>query len=364
MRLRGVATAGVLAAAWATAAPAGAALNPQQAGLQVALRAQGLYDGPIDAIVGPKTVAAIRAFQRTHGLRVTGLADVRMRRELGPFGSPLFGSRTISHGEFGWDVAVLQFLLVRHGISVPVNGYVDGPTVRGLRRYQRELHLMADGVVGRATYTALGLQTRIPVRASATTTTVTTVRRYTVKPGDSLTAIARRHHTTLGTLARLNHLDPHRYLLIGTKLRLPAKVVSVTRTSVSATNATAVRAAIDRWAAHFGVDPSLARALAWMESGYQNDVVSPVGAQGVMQLLPSTWKYVETTLLGHKVAHDADGNVQVGLALLHHLLGVFGGNERLALAAWYQGERAVRQVGVYKVSRVFVSDVEALKTRM
>jgi len=358
MRLWGAGLVGALAAAWAAAAPAGAALNPQQAGLQVALRAQGLYDGPIDAIVGPRTVAGIRAFQRTHGLRVTGIADARTRQELGPFGSPLFGSRTITRGEFGWDVAVLQFLLVKHGVNVPVNGYVDGPTVLGIRRYQHELHLAADGVVGRATYTALGLQTRIPVKAA----TATTFRTYVVKPGDSLTAIARRQHTTLSVLVRVNRLDPSRYLVIGTRLKLPDTVRA--SSTVGATDAGAVRASLDHWAATYGVDPNLARALAWMESGYQNDVVSSVGAQGIMQLLPSTWRYVETVLLKRKVPHTADGNVEVGVALLHHLLSVFDGNERLALAAWYQGERSVRSLGVYKVSRTFVSDVEALKTRM
>jgi LysM repeat protein len=352
MRFR-LALAGALAAGLA-APTAASALNPQHAGLQVALRAQGLYDGPIDAIVGPRTVAGIRAFQRTHGLKITGLADARMRRALGPFGTPLFGARTITRGEFGWDVAVLQFLLVRHGIDVPVNGYVDGPTLRGIRRYQRELHLAPDGIAGRATFTALGLQTRIPVRAAVRVS----MRLYVVKPGDSLTAIARRSHTTLSKIAHLNGLDPHHYLLIGAKLRLPASV------SVAATDATAVRASIDQWAAHFGVDPRLARALAWMESGYQNDVVSSVGAQGIMQLLPSTWKYVEDVLIGHPVPHTADGNVEAGVALIHHLLGAFGGDERLALAAWYQGERSVRKVGMYKVSKVFVDDVEALKARM
>jgi hypothetical protein len=351
MRFR-LALAGALAAGLAAPTTA-SALNPQHAGLQVALRAQGLYDGPIDAIVGPRTVAGIRTFQRTHGLKVTGLADARMRRALGPFGTPLFGARTISRGEFGWDVAVLQFLLVHHGIEVPLNGYVDGPTMRGIRRYQRQLHLAPDGIAGRATFTALGLQTRIPVRVERVST-----RLYVVKPGDSLTAIARRTHMTLGSLARANKLNPSHVLLIGTKLRLPAAV------SVSATNATAVRASIDEWAAHYGVDPRLARALAWMESGYQNDVVSSVGAQGIMQLLPSTWKYVENVLIGHPVPHTAEGNVEAGVALLHHLLGVFGGDEHLALAAWYQGERSVRKIGVYKVSKVFVADVEALRARM
>lgn len=351
MRFR-LALAGALAAGLAAAAPAGASPNPQHAGLQVALRAQGLYLGPIDALVGPRTVAGVRAFQRTHDLPVTGIADVRTRRALGPLGTPLFGSRTLHRGMFGWDVSVLQFLLGEHRIHVPVNAYLDGPTVRGLRRYQRELHILADGVAGQATFTALGLQTRIPVRPARTAT----LHPYVVKPGDSLTAIAKRHGTTLSTLARINKLDPAHVLLIGTKLRLPA--------SVSTTSVSTVRASLDKWAAHFGVDPRLARALAWMESGYNNSVVSSVGAQGVMQLLPSTWDYVETVLIGHTVQHDADGNVEIGVALLHHLLGAFPGKERLALAAWYQGERSVRKIGPLKESKVFVADVEALKARM
>ncbi len=145
---------------------------------------------------------------------------------------------------------------------------------------------------------------------------------------------------------------------------MPASVAAVAPTAVSASNAADVRASIDRWAAHYSIDPSLARALAWMESGYNNTVVSSVGAQGVMQLLPSTWDYVESVLIGHSVQHDADGNVHVGLAYLHHLLGVFGGNEHLALAGWYQGERAVKKVGPYKVSKAFVADVLALRDRM
>jgi LysM repeat protein len=359
MRFR-LAFLGVLAAACVAAGSANAAINPQHAGLQVALRAQGLYLGPIDAIIGPKTVAAVRRFQRTHGLRVTGIADLATRRQLGPLGTPLFGSRPLSRGAFGWDVAVLQFLLNRRGIHVPINAYMDRPTVAGIRRYQRQLHIAPDGVAGPHTFAALGLQSRVPVRSVH----VVTLKRYVVKPGDNLTAIARTHGTTLKRLAQLNKLNPANPLLIGTKLRLPA-AVRVMPTAEAATNASTVRASLDRWASYYGVDTHLAHALAWMESGYNNAMVSSVGAQGVMQLLPTTWTYVEDVLIGHKISdHGPDGNVHVGMAYLHHLLRVFNGNEHLALAGWYQGERSVKANGPLKVSKAFAADVLALKERM
>ena len=45
-----------------------AGVNPQIAGLQVALRAHGLYLAQIDGIAGPRTSAAVHAFQRAHRL--------------------------------------------------------------------------------------------------------------------------------------------------------------------------------------------------------------------------------------------------------------------------------------------------------
>src|SRR5439155_6089404 len=113
---------------------------------------------------------------------------------------------------------------------------------------------------------------------------------------------------------------------------------------------TAVRVSLDRWSAAYGIDPHLARALAWMESGFNPALVSSAGARGVLQLLPDTWSYVEDTLLQRQVEHTPDGQVQVGLAFLRQLLKEFGGDERLALAAWYQGPAAVRQKGVYPES--------------
>jgi LysM repeat protein len=372
------------AAALAAASPAFASggRNPQTAGLQVALRAQGLYRGAIDALAGPGTVAAVRRFQQIHGLRVTGIADARTRRALGPLGRPLFGARTLHRGNFGWDVAVLQFMLLRQGISVPVNAYYDGPTLHGVRLLQQRLHLRRDGVVGPHTLSAIVRREPVPlakgvqvvaVRHAHTSHTSHRSHRslavHVVRAGESLSSIARRYHTTVAKLAHVNHLDPAHVLLIGTKLRIPAgsgspQQVRTQPAAYRVQSVASVRALIDYWAGHYGVDVHLVRALAWMESGYNNRLVSSVGARGIMQLLPTTFRFAETVLIGHRVTHNANGNVRAGVAYIAHLLHDFHGNKRLALAGWYQGERAVRKHGLYKETRPFVANVLALAQRM
>jgi Transglycosylase SLT domain/Putative peptidoglycan binding domain len=281
-------------------ATATAGVNPQAAGLQVALRAYGLYGGPIDGIAGPATRRGVEQFQRRVGLRPDGVAGPATRRAFGPLGRPLFGRRTLVRGAFGWDVSVLQFLLARRGELVPVSGYFDARTEHALRHFQRARHLAIDGIAGRR------------------------------------------------TLAAFRH-------------RAPVAVHPVLVSAVTATPAAEVRGLLDYWAGHYGVDRQLVRALAWMESGFQTNLTSKAGAWGVMQILPPTWRYVETVLLGRKVPHTASGNIQVGVLFLRQLLREFNGNERLALAAWYQGPASVRKRGLLKETKVFVANVRALE---
>jgi soluble lytic murein transglycosylase-like protein len=113
----------------------------------------------------------------------------------------------------------------------------------------------------------------------------------------------------------------------------------------------------------YGVPVNLARALAWQESGFQVNVTSSVGAWGPMQVMPDTWTFVETVLLGKTVPRTGEGGVQVGMALLRHLLRRFDGDQRLALGAWYQGEKAVREDGLYAETKTFVANVLALSSR-
>lgn len=282
------------------AAPCAEAAGPQVAGLQVALRAQGLYFGPIDAIPGPGTIAAVRAFQQRAGLPVDGVAGARTRAALGRLGRPLFGTRLLVRGALGWDVSVLEFLLARKGFPPgALDGRLTGRTKRALARFQASRNLVPDGIAGRMTFVALRGR----------------------KPRPRLTR------------------------------------------GLSASHAE-VRATIDFWAARYRVDTRLVRALGWMESGYQPQLTSSAGAWGVMQILPSTWEFAQSVLVGRRVPRTMAGNVRVGVLYLRHLLGEFRGSERLALAAWYQGARAVRRHGVYPVTRAFVADVLALKRRV
>jgi LysM repeat protein len=185
--------------------------------------------------------------------------------------------------------------------------------------------------------------------------------RITVGWGDTLTGIAARYGTSIGRLAHMNGLDPAGVLLAGARIRVPGRApAQVAVATAPASGSWSAQASIAHWSAHYGVDVHLARAIAWQESGFQPGVVSTVGAWGVMQVMPATWTYVEG-LIGHPVARTADGNVRIGVAYLGHLLHEFGGDERLATAAYYQGPGAVRQFGVLPASQLYVADVLSLR---
>jgi soluble lytic murein transglycosylase len=96
-----------------------------------------------------------------------------------------------------------------------------------------------------------------------------------------------------------------------------------------------------------GLDPLLVQALIRQESAFAARAVSPVDAQGLMQLMPSTASEVavERGLPPPDRARltDVDTNVTLGTALLRRLLAHYNGSEIKALAAYNAGEDAVRK---------------------
>ena len=201
-----------------------------------------------------------------------------------------------------------------------------------------------------------GQRLRVPGRVAATRPAnrpAPTRLRHTVGAGESFFSISQRYHVSPWRLARVNGLSlmstivPGQRLVLPLGARLAADGVPVDRDTV--------RSAIERWSATYGVDPKLARALAWMESGFQEDVVSSAGAVGVMQLLPETWQWVDTILLGEATPRTYDGNVRAGVRYLRWQLDQFDGDQRLALAGYYQGARAVRERGLFDDTKQYVS---------
>jgi soluble lytic murein transglycosylase-like protein len=90
-------------------------------------------------------------------------------------------------------------------------------------------------------------------------------------------------------------------------------------------------------ATRFNVDPGLVQAVAWQESKFRSDVISPKGAIGIMQLMPATARQLGVN------PNDPRQNIYGGVAYLSMLLTRFNGDARLALAAYNAGPEAVAQ---------------------
>ncbi|MGX6449470.1 lytic transglycosylase domain-containing protein, partial [Patulibacter sp. S7RM1-6] len=117
-------------------------------------------------------------------------------------------------------------------------------------------------------------------------------------------------------------------------------------------------------AAQNGVPASLARAIAWQESGFNNGAVSSVGARGVMQVMPGTWDWIGRNLSSTPLdPSSASDNVRAGTLYLGHLLRETGGDADLAAAAYYQGLSSVRSRGMYDDTQQYVRSVRALRSR-
>jgi peptidoglycan hydrolase-like protein with peptidoglycan-binding domain len=136
--------------------PTADARSANVAGLQVGLRARGLYPGTVDGVIGPGTRRGVRLLQRRAGIAVDGIPGPQTRRALGRYGHHRFATRQLHERNRGWDVAALQFTLAWRGFP---SGSMDGDfgphTDAALRRFQRWAGLAADGVAGPATYHAL-----------------------------------------------------------------------------------------------------------------------------------------------------------------------------------------------------------------
>jgi soluble lytic murein transglycosylase-like protein len=113
---------------------------------------------------------------------------------------------------------------------------------------------------------------------------------------------------------------------------------------------------VDEASAIYGVNPDFVRAIIHAESRFNPKAVSHVGAQGLMQLMPVTARY-----LGVSDPFDMRQNIFAGVKYLSNLLDRFNGDVGLAAAAYNAGPNAVaRRGGIppYRETRGYVKKVK------
>ncbi len=207
---------------------------------------------------------------------------------------------------------------------------------------------------------------------------------YTVKAGDTLNDICAKEKVSLTAVISLNKIANAGLIHPGQRLLLPgAPKSSVPNTFLGRRypDAVAQAAALNRatlakrdlptraqmknlvadTARSMGVDPSLALAIAWQESGFNPRVVSPANAIGTMQVIPGTGRWA-SDLVGRKldllVPRD---NATAGVAVLAALLAQ--AEEDQAIAGYYQGLGSVRSRGMYEDTKSYVASVKAHRAR-
>lgn len=127
--------------------------------LQRALKARGLYAGPIDGDFGPKTQLAVKKFERRKGLKEDGVVNDEVWGQLRThvLTRPTVGGPALKKGMTGQAVEVLQSKLKERGLySGPIDGKFGDVTEQAVKRFERQRRMTADGRVGNALWDKLG----------------------------------------------------------------------------------------------------------------------------------------------------------------------------------------------------------------
>ena len=215
---------------------------------------------------------------------------------------------------------------------------------------------------------------------------------HTVQRGETLSGIAHQHGTTVAAVAQANGIANPARIYAGKTLTIPGAATAISQTpqnpvpktflhytypdsTNSAANANKLaleRAAVPSraqmqeivrsTAVQMGVDPKLALAHAYVESGFDMRSVSPANAIGVMQVIPSSGEWA-SRLVGRRLnLLDPHDNAVAGVAIIRFLQSNADGADQ-GIAGYYQGLGGVRKNGMKPDTVAYVNRVKAARAR-
>jgi LysM repeat protein len=316
-----------------------------------------------------------RSRRRTVVRVLTGIAVPLLAAGVITAGSPGFGHYKIKNGD------TLSHIAARYGTTVKTLVELNNLPGNGNAIYAGEL-LTLPGKPARPKQ-APPAKRQQPGRIT-----------YIVKSGDTIGEIAKRYHVSQGYLLSVNGLKRTSHIFIGKPLQVPVpipkpkpapkKTTKKKNTFAGRTYAdhivaqadknrailknrklptrSQMRSLISSVAKKYGVDPELALAVSWQESGWKQRVVSPANAVGAMQVIPSTGRFASSIVGRDLNLLNPLDNVIAGVVLLDRLTAA--AKLDLAVAGYYQGLGGVRRNGMYPDTKLYVKNVLRIKAQL
>ncbi len=281
----------------------------------------------------------------------------------------------------------LGAIAARHGVSLSSVLAANGLSLSSIIHPGQKIKLSGSSLGFQGTPTKPAAPKAAPKPAPA-------AGEYTIKAGDTLGAIAARHNVSLASLLKANGISSSTVIYPGRKLTIPAggstpaakpavtpapknlvpdsflgfkypdKVVADANAnkqllnSLPAPTQAQMRTIVSNTARSMGVDPSLALAFSYQESGFNQRAVSPANAIGAMQVIPMSGEWA-SELVGRKLnLLDPHDNATAGVAIIRALIRTSPSLD-IAIASYYQGQYSVKKYGMYEDTKDYVAAIKA-----
>ena len=187
---------------------------------------------------------------------------------------------------------------------------------------------------------------------------------HRVAKGENLSRIAQQYDVSIADITAANKLSDRHHVRIAQILVIPVRVPDpqLPARLRAEPRRLALRPIFARWARANAIPIDLLEATAWLESGWNQRKVSSTGAIGIGQLMPDTARFVAHDLIGRPLdPKQPEDNIRMSARMLRFLLQHSQGDVDVALCAYYQGLRSMRKNGVYRETKRYAADIQALR---